>query len=71
MRVTYDESADATYIYLVDIDPGEAKRQVAVQLDHGEVVLDLNERGVIVGIEVIGALALLPSGLLEHAERLE
>ena len=58
MNGTYDKSADAVYLYLVDdIEAGESKRQIAVE---GEglrpmVILDLDEDGRFLGIEIIGA----------------
>ncbi|GAA3078410.1 DUF2283 domain-containing protein [Streptosporangium carneum] len=72
MRIEYDRENDVAYIYLVDeIASGEAKTQVLVEAQEmsGEVILDLDERGCLLGIEVIGASAVLPPETL--AESLE
>jgi uncharacterized protein YuzE len=54
MRIKYDPTADAAYVYLVDrIQPGEAKSQL-VALD-GDVVVDLDADGRLLGIEVLHA----------------
>ncbi len=58
--VTYDKEADAGYIAFVRIKDGEAKRQEAVSFPgHGEVVLDFDDAGRLLGLEVIGARSLL------------
>ena len=70
MRVTYDISADAAYIYLREIGPGEAA--ATLPLDpieaHGTINLDLDADGRLIGIEVLGASAALPRELLDRAE---
>lgn len=58
MRMTYDESADAAYIYLVDvISRGEVAqtRFCDVYFEHGSVQLDLDTQGRLIGIEILGA----------------
>lgn len=71
MRVTYDAEADAAYIYLKDIAPGEARYQVGLQdpAPTGQVILDFDAEGTLIGIEVLGAKEGLPQELLDHAER--
>jgi uncharacterized protein YuzE len=50
---TYDDEADALYIYLVDeIPPGAAVRQL--RRGHG-VLVDLDASGQVLGIEVLDA----------------
>ena len=68
MRVEYDRQADSAYIYLVDkIAPGQAKKQeICGELP--DVILDFDEGGLILGIEVLGASRLLPRELLQEAE---
>ncbi len=67
MRITHDPFADAAYVYLVDrIAPGEAKRQVVV-LD-GNVVIDFDENGKLLGIEVLGAGEMLRAETIACAE---
>ncbi|MEV7011181.1 DUF2283 domain-containing protein [Streptosporangium sp. NPDC051022] len=58
LRIEYDRENDVAYIYLVDeIASGEAKTQVLVEAPEmpGEVILDLDDRGSLLGIEIIGA----------------
>jgi uncharacterized protein YuzE len=70
MRITYDpEDGGAAYVYLVSqITPGEAKRQV-IALD-GQVLLDLDADGRLLGVEILGADRLLRPETLAAAERL-
>ncbi|HEX6348614.1 MAG TPA: DUF2283 domain-containing protein [Candidatus Dormibacteraeota bacterium] len=58
--VTYDSEADAGYVALVRIAPGDAVRQQAVRVaDRGELVLDFDTDGRLLGIEVLGATAIM------------
>ncbi|MEV0078248.1 DUF2283 domain-containing protein [Nocardia neocaledoniensis] len=66
-RVTYDAVADAAYIYLTsEIPPGGVSNTIPVDAAAigGTVNLDLDARGVLVGIEVLGASAKLDPSLL-------
>ncbi|MFD6091532.1 DUF2283 domain-containing protein [Oerskovia sp. NPDC060338] len=59
-----DPEVDAAYIRLQPIGDGEAVRQIVVedaQL-HGEVVLDLDANGRLLGIELIGYRSMLDGG---------
>jgi uncharacterized protein YuzE len=59
LEVTYDAAANAAYIYLVPIGPGEAVRQEVVKFDGpgaGEIILDFNRSGQLIGIEILDAL---------------
>jgi uncharacterized protein YuzE len=67
MRVTYDPATGAAYLYLVDrIGPGEARRQEVV-LD-GRMVLDFDEGGKLLGIEILEGDVLLRSETVEGAK---
>lgn len=73
MKVTYDASADAAYISLVDeIDAGEVDRTYLCDpMEVGGMVnIDLDRHGQILGIEVLTASALLASDLLNSAQRI-
>ncbi|MFI7633771.1 DUF2283 domain-containing protein [Nonomuraea sp. NPDC049400] len=62
MRIEHDDENDVAYIYLVDrIAAGEAARQVVVEADGvpGEVILDLDGQGALLGIEILGASHIL------------
>ncbi|WP_063035807.1 DUF2283 domain-containing protein [Nocardia grenadensis] len=69
MHVTYDPDADAAYIALKQpIGAGEAVRQQNIPIDNAEVVLDFDVDGRLLGIEIIGAGAVLPAQALETAQ---
>lgn len=73
MKVQYDSTADAAYIYL---DPAHEGIRVAktVPCDPREVGfeinLDLDDGGRLLGIEVLDASRHLPAELLKEAHRL-
>jgi len=76
MRVTYDRSADAAYIYLVDsIEPGEAVCNGRCVVDdqtrkiYGMINLDFDRFGRLLGIEAINASLVLRPELLQQAVR--
>ena len=63
LRFTWDEEADAGYLHLTGVGRGEAVVQRIVEVEGpGEVVLDLDAEGRVLGIEFLGD-ALLPPGL--------
>ena len=62
MRVRFDEQADALYVRL-DESPVVESEEV-----RPGVVLDLDERGEIVGIEILRAGQRLPRAELKHME---
>jgi uncharacterized protein YuzE len=71
MRVTYDKSADAAYIYLADHIPdgGVQKTYPCDPFETGGMInLDFDGAGVLLGIEVLDAEKLLPRKVLENAE---
>jgi uncharacterized protein YuzE len=55
--VTFDRSADAAYIYIRDVEPGGVAETVSGDGDHtrGMINLDYDEKGRLVGIEILGA----------------
>ncbi len=69
MKVTYDPSVDAAYIALVHIGPGDAKSTYKCHPKKigGMLNLDFDANGRLIGIEVVGALKLLPPELLISA----
>jgi uncharacterized protein YuzE len=69
MRITFDPSAGAAYIYIVDtVVAGEARQSVPVH--DGDVVLDLDANGKLLGIEILGAERPLRPETLSAAEQL-
>jgi uncharacterized protein YuzE len=67
MKAELDPEADAAYFTIVaEIAAGEAVEQVIVQRPgRGDVVLDFDNDGCLLGIEVIGANGLLRSSVLK------
>ena len=54
----YDVDADAAYFMVADsIGPGEAVVQVEVEDERlrGQVILDLDKDGFLLGVEIVGA----------------
>jgi uncharacterized protein YuzE len=56
VRITYDPVADAVFIYLVEIGPGEVERNAFFdrEMEMGAVSAAFNRKGQLVGIEVLG-----------------
>jgi uncharacterized protein YuzE len=70
MRVTYDVEANAAYLELDDVAEGSAVENVVIQRpSQGDIVLDFDADGHLLGIEVIGATELLRTAVLETADR--
>jgi uncharacterized protein YuzE len=74
MRITYDAAADAAYVSLVGtIADGESATQIhsiTTPGDRGEVALDFDADGRLLGIEVLRASAVLPAAVLADAMRI-
>ncbi|WP_131741413.1 DUF2283 domain-containing protein [Actinomadura roseirufa] len=74
VRVTYDQEANAAYVYFVG--PGRSTRSAATyecdsaKVD-GVINLDFDEEGRVIGIEILDARSKLPQYLLDAAERLD
>lgn len=70
MKITYDKSADAAYIYLTQLAPGSVKNTYHCSMSEvdGMINLDFDAESTLVGIEVLEAKTKLPSDLLTHAE---
>lgn len=70
MKVTYDSEADAAYVAIVDAArPGDAVAQVEVDDPRllGQLVIDLDPSGRILGFEIFSAGAQVDSGTLASA----
>jgi uncharacterized protein YuzE len=70
VRVTYDGSADAAYIYLTAIDAGAVATTVTGDEEAGSVNLGFDAEGRLVGIEVLAASRWLPRNVIDHADRI-
>jgi uncharacterized protein YuzE len=70
VRITYDPVADAVFVYLVEIGPGEVERNALFdrEMEMGAVSAAFNRKGQLVGIEVLGARRFVPQEVLDQAE---
>ena len=59
MKVNYDRQADAAYIYLKKIAPGEVKH--TIEMDKN-IILDFDSQKKLVGIEILSASKVIPEG---------
>jgi uncharacterized protein YuzE len=66
-KLTYDTEVDAAYLYLVPFQPGSAKKTYACDPDEvgGQIQLDFDEDGRLIGIEVLDASHMLPADLIK------
>jgi uncharacterized protein YuzE len=69
---TYDADADAAYFSLApDVEDGDAVRQDFFEWDGGgEIILDFDADNKLLGVEVIGARAVLRASTLKRAKRI-
>jgi len=72
VRITYDPQADAAYIQVVSrILPGEATLSISsitTPGGKGEINLDFDANGQLLGIEVLFASDVLPRKVLSEAD---
>ena len=64
MKVTYDETADAMYVYLENIKPGTIKQTISLNDD---IIIDFDANNKIVGIEILDASKNLKAQTLKKA----
>jgi len=70
MKITYDDSADAAYICLLDeIEPGGVARTYCCDTRevNGMINLDFDSGGRLIGIEILDASKLLPEPVLQNS----
>lgn len=72
MKITYDKSVNAVYIYIKDtkIMPGEASYTYSCDpiKVNGQINLDFDKDERLIGIEILGASKKLPKEILDSAE---
>jgi uncharacterized protein YuzE len=63
VKLTYDRDADAAYIYLIDIQPGQLDGGEVIVADTGieqtALLIERDSRKRLLGIEILGASKLL------------
>ncbi len=69
VKVTYDKEADAAYIYLDDISQDEVSETFTCDdlppTVKGDINLDFDSKGILRGIEILGASKVLPQNALK------
>ena len=67
MKVRYDKQMDTAYVSFVPLRPGIAKKTYACDPEEvgGQIQLDFDADGRLIGIEVLDASHLLPQDLLQ------
>ena len=69
MRIEYDPAIDAAYVrFVAEIGPGCVAKTIPVgplEID-GEINLDFDREGRLVGIEILNASRFLPDDALER-----
>ena len=72
LYVTYDPKADAAYLSLVDGFQFSKQQISGLTKDGmlGEVEIDINKDGQVIGIEFVGASSILPGQVLSEAVRI-
>jgi uncharacterized protein YuzE len=72
MRVRYDDEANAAYLELGDdTAEGSAVENVVVERPgRGDIVLDFDADGRLLGVEIIGATELLRPTVLRAADQI-
>ncbi len=67
MTLTIDPAVDAAYISIApSISDGESVENVIIERPQGTIVLDFDEAGRILGIEILGASVLLTPETVGH-----
>ena len=68
-RFTIDPSADAAYVPVApSIGAGESVENVIIERPAGTIVLDFDAQGRLLGVEILGAAALLTPLTIADAE---
>ncbi len=66
MKLEYDKSADAAYLYMkYPVKAGEAKSTVQLK---PHITLDFDKKGKLLGVEILDASKVLNKGMLSEAQ---
>jgi uncharacterized protein YuzE len=69
LKVEYDKNVDAAYINLTPAESGIAAKTYVCDPDEvgGQIQLDFDDAGQLIGIEVLDASHLLPEAVLKSS----
>lgn len=66
MRIEYDKEVDCAYIYVdYPIKEGESKKTIEI---NDNIIVDLNDKGQLIGIEILNASKVLGKKALMSAD---
>jgi uncharacterized protein YuzE len=65
VKITFDKEADAAYIYLKEMSPGEVKKTISL---NDSLNIDLDSNNQILGIEILNASQNLPLSSINKEE---
>jgi len=68
MKITYDKSVDAAYIYLAETSEKVASTYLCDPKEAGMINLDFDKNKILIGIEILDAAKTLSKEILEQAE---
>ena len=72
VKITYDERADAAYIFLTDPGAEIGKTYLCDPKEiNGMINLDFGKDGKLVGVEIMDASKKLPKDILDFATRID
>lgn len=64
LHATFDEHVDAAYIRFGGSPKGRLSQRVIEVPGKGDIVLDLDESGQLIGLEILGARDILPADVV-------
>jgi uncharacterized protein YuzE len=68
VKTDYDTEADAAYLEFAPVLDGEATQQIMIEdprLKDGDIVIDLDSNGHVLGIELIGVMSMISRPRIE------
>lgn len=68
--MTYDVDADSFYLRLADMEPGTVGKHILCVENSEEIILDFDNHGRLVGMEIQNASQTLPVDILDQCEKL-
>lgn len=67
MIIRYDKKADAAYVYLTEDLEEKAVKTYPIDPEGGEILVDINKEGKIIGVEILDASKKLHKNILDKS----